>query len=459
MVAIVVPLMLTGCAKGLIGGENTVLRPDIIKYKGTTGTPKPPAKEVCPEPEMTGQPGGEQGKLQPSEKPCPPVEQKLLPQELPPRSPEQLMPIPPPAPPKTLDNPRSGVVDPSRRLAVGSQPDFFYRDAILTEDLAWHGEVHITGVVTVAPQSTLTIEQGTTVRFGDKGDKSGQDAFLLVYGRVVANGTREKPVLFTSHFAQPMAGDWQGIAMLGSEKKNLLENCRMEGAETGLAAVYSTITLRNVHFSRCGTGARLRDTVVFSTGGGASGCIVGLSLMDSEAEIRDAGISANRQGIVADGSSLYLAGGTFNRNDLEAMKITDSRVKIAGGNITANGAGLDIVSSQGTISGAKISGNDDYGILLADSPVKVYGNEITANGVAGMKVEDGKGVAWGNSIFANGDYDLVNDGIEEFWAAGNWWGATDPSNVGKRIYDRQTDNGRGRVFFIPVLSGNPLALL
>jgi len=186
---------------------------------------------------------------------------------------------------------------------------------------------------------------------------------------------------------------------------------------------------------------------------------MGLSLTDSEAEIRDAGISGNRQGIVAAGSSLYVAGGTFSRNDLDALKITGSRVKIAGGNITVNGAGLAILSSQGSVSGAKISGNSGYGILLSDSRVKVYGNEITGNRGAGMKVEDGKGVAWGNSIFANGEYDFVNDGIDEFWAAGNWWGATDPSDVGKRIYDRQTDNGRGRVFFTPNLAGNPLALL
>lgn len=459
MVAIIVPLLLTGCMKGLLEGENTVLRPEIIKYKGTTDTPKPPTREVSPEPGGGGQPDGEQEKLPALEKPYPPVEKRLLPQELPVQFPQQLMPIPLPVPPKSPGNPQGSLADPARQLAEGPPPDFSYRDAILTEDVVWRGEVHITGVVTVAPQSTLTVEQGTVVRFGGRRDKNVQNSFLLVYGRVVARGTREKPILFTSHFAQSMAGDWQGIAMLGSEKKNLLENCRIEGAETGLDSSYSTVTLKNVHFNRCGMGARLRDTVVFSTGGGASGCIVGLYLMDSEAELRDAGVSGNRQGVVAERSSLYLAGGTFSRNDLEALRTADSKVKISGGSFTVNGAGIDIVSSQGSLSGAKITGNADYGVLLANSRVKVYGNEIARNGGAGLKVEDGKGVAWGNSIFANGEYDLVNGGTEEFTAMGNWWGAADFSAIGKRIYDRQTDSGRGRVFYTPVLRDNPLALL
>ncbi len=422
MVATTVPLLFTGCITGLFGGENKTLRSETL-------LPSPP-----------------------------PVLEKILPRDLPAPSPEQLMPVSRPAPINSADRAHNGVADPARRLAEVPSPDFSYHDAILTEDVTWRGEVRVEGVVTIAPQTTLTVEQGTIVRFGREGDTTGHDAFLLVYGRVAALGTREKPILFSSHFAQPMAGDWQGIAMLGSEKKNLLENCRVEGAETGLDTSYSTVTLKNVHFSRCGTGARLRDSVVSAAGGGANGCITGLHLMDSEVEISDAAISGNRQGVVADGSSLYLAGGTVSRNDLDALKTADSRIRIAGGSFTANGTGLTLVSSQGSVTGARIAGNAGHGIVLADSRVKVHGNEIAGNGGAGIIVEDGKGGAWGNSIFANGEYDLVNKGTEEFRAMGNWWGAVDLSMIGKRIYDRQMDSGRGRVFYLPVLAAKPAAI-
>lgn len=457
MVLIFVPLLLTGCAKGLFGGESNVLRPEIIHYKGTTDKPKPPAKKFCPEPDAAEQQGGKEEKVL-SEKPCPPVEKKLLPQELPAQSPDQLMPIPPPAPPKPSEKPQSGPAAPVRRLAVRATPDFSYRDASLTEDVAWHGEVHIAGVVTVAPQATLTVEPGTVIRFGG-GDRSGQPAFLLVYGRMVAKGTREKPVLFTSHFTQPMAGDWQGVALMGSEKKNLLEHCRMEGAETGLDAFYSTIHLKNVQFNGCVTGARLRDSVVTLNSGGARGCIVGLHLVDSEADLHDTDVSGNRQGVVADKSSVSITGGNFGHNDLDALKAEDSRVKVAGGNFRANGAGLTMLSSQGSVSGVKITGNVDYGIRLANSRVKVFANEIARNGGVGIRVEDGKGAAWGNAILENGGYDLVNGGTEEFKAMGNWWGGLDPSAIGNRIYQKQSNTGHGRVFYIPYLKGNPLSHL
>jgi hypothetical protein len=422
IVAATIPLLFTGCTTGLFGGESKALH-------SAPPLPSPPQ-----------------------------VLEKIPPQDLPVPSPEQRVPVSPPAPVKPAEKAQSGAADQTRRLAAGSRPDFFYQDAVLTEDVTWRGEVRVAGVVTIAPQATLTVEQGTVVRFGGEGEMAGHDAFLLVCGRVVALGTREKPILFSSRFAQPMAGDWQGIAMLGSEKKNLLENCRVEGAETGLDTSYSTVTLKDVHFSRCGTGASWRDSVVSAAGGGANGCITGLHLMDSEVDMSAAVISGNRQGVVADRSSLYLSGGSVSRNDLDALKAADSRIRIAGGSFTANGTGLTLVSSQGTVTGARIAGNAGHGIMLANSRVKVHGNEIAGNGGAGIIVEDGRGSAWGNSIVANGEYDLVNKGTEEFRAMGNWWGAADLSVIGKRIYDRKVESGRGRVFYLPALAAKPAAI-
>ena len=358
----------------------------------------------------------------------------------------------------SADSAQSGLNDPSRRLVAGPSPDLTYHDAVLTEDVTWRGLVQVEGIVTVAPQATLSVEQGTVVRFGGKSDATGHGAYLLVYGRVVAKGLQEKPILFSSPFVQPSAGDWQGIVLLGSEKKNLLEHCRVEGAETGLDTSYSNIILKNVQFSRCLTGARFRDTIAITAGGGASGCIVGFHLLDSEAELHDLSISGNRQGVIVERSSLYLSGGTFTRNDLEALKITESRVRIDGGAFTANGTGLTFIAAQGSLTGARIWENADFGILLKDSRVKVVGAEILKNGGTGIIVTDGKGTAWGNAIVGNGEFDLVNKGAEEFMAMGNWWGTADLASIDKRIYDRHMDNGVGRVLYNPVLGGKPLSL-
>jgi hypothetical protein len=447
------PLLLSGCVQRLFEGETNVLRPEIIKVKGHTDSPKPPLKEVCPLPDRSGQQSAPQ---EISPKPCPPVEQKLLPKELSPQAPEQLMPIPPPVSPKPQETPQSSAPQPSRLLAAAASPDFAVGTTTLTEDVTWRGAVMISGVVTVAPQATLTIGPGTVVRFGT-GSASGGGALLLVQGRLVASGTKEKPILFASRFAEPQKGDWQGIVMLGSEKKNLLENCRLEGAETGLDVSFSSITLKNVQVTRCSTGTHLQGTVADASGGGASGCDVGMALADSEVELRDSLFSGNGSGVVAERSSLYLTGGAFTGNRSIGAKATGCRVKIAACTFTGNGAGLALAASQGSVAACRIAENADYGLSLAGSQVKVYGNEIVKNGKAGMRVDDGRGVAWGNSFVANGGYDLVNDGPEDFRAMGNWWGDASSAEIGKRIFDRQADGGRGRVLYSPAMEKKPAA--
>jgi hypothetical protein len=89
------------------------------------------------------------------------------------------------------------------------------------------------------------------------------------------------------------------------------------------------------------------------------------------------------------------------------------------------------------------------------SRIKVNANEIAQNARVGLRIDDGKGIAWGNALFANGDYDLYNAGTEEFRAIGNWWGDA-TSDIARRIYDRRMNNTLGRVLYLPVLTAKPL---
>jgi hypothetical protein len=53
--------------------------------------------------------------------------------------------------------------------------------------------------------ATLTIEPGATLKFE-------ADKYLWVrYGKIVAKGTEDKPIVFTSANSSPGAGDWEGI--------------------------------------------------------------------------------------------------------------------------------------------------------------------------------------------------------------------------------------------------------
>lgn len=441
----VLPLSLSGCLRDFLGGEKNVLSPEIIKVKGRIDTPKEPVKEIQNQP-----PAAEENKSTG----CPPVEERFLPQQLNPLSPECLMPVPPPKPRPLSDPPHSLAAPARRKMAIGT-PDFSYHDAMITEDTTWHGVVLIEGGLTVAPQATLTIQAGTVVRFCSA-SAAAHRGVLAVQGRIVVNGAKDRPVIFTSMFKDPAAGDWQGIVLLGSGKKNLFGHSRVEGAEIGLDASFSTVTLNEVFFRKSCSGARMQDSFAIMTDGGACGCRDGMAFYDCEVNIRTAVFSDNRQGVFASRTSLVLAGARFASNDQQALVADSCRLRIAGNSFIGNGSGLSLVGSEGTVTANRIEKNTVNGLVLAQSRIKVHGNAIEQNGKAGLRVEDGKGIAWGNVLAANGEYDLYNAGSEEFRAIGNWWGGDAVPDVGRRIYDRQMDGARGRVLYFPQLLKRPL---
>jgi hypothetical protein len=87
----------------------------------------------------------------------------------------------------------------------------------------------ITGLVYVPSGVTLTIEPGTVIR-GNGGNSS-----LLVSrgGKLIAEGTVCKPIVFTSNNAPGArsAGNWGGILLLGKAKHNLGTNNQIEGLD------------------------------------------------------------------------------------------------------------------------------------------------------------------------------------------------------------------------------------
>lgn len=335
----------------------------------------------------------------------------------------------------------------AERTLLTISADSFYKDQTITEDVTWRGTILVEGGVILAPQATLTVEPGTTVYFRQSG-------VLLIQGRVHVLGGNDKPVVFTSVFAEPAPGDWQGIVVMASEKKNSLENCRIIGAERGIDALFSRVTLKNVSFTACDTGARLQDSMVVVSGGGSTNCGIGFKFLETEADVRDANFSGNGQAIAAVASSLYLGGNTFYSNRQEAVKAEGGRVRIVGNSFSVNGSGITLMGGEGTVSANKLLKNNDYGISLAKARVKVTGNEIASNGKVGLRVEDGKGAAWSNTFSNNGAYDLYNAGSDDFRAMGNWWG--DPlSGIEKRIYDKRTDASVGRVLYRPALNSKP----
>jgi len=332
--------------------------------------------------------------------------------------------------------------------------DFTYHNTTLTRDVTWNGTVSVRGVLTVAPQATLNIGPGTVVTFRPD-DTGAVDGALLVQGRLCARGTAEQPVLFRPGTRTVEPGDWQGILLLGSKKKNLLEQCRIEGAVTGLEAIYSTVSLKSSHVAACRTGLRLKGSLLIASGGGASGCELGYALVDSESDIREAAFTGNTMGLSLSGGALQLVFSGFSSNTVRALEAKGARLSVLRSTFTGNGSGLALDSSEGGITESTVSANQELGVRLTRSRMRLSGNVISRNTGVGILVDDGEAAIWGNSISSNGRYDLYNAGREELRAPGNWWGTPSPPAARKRIYDREQDPLRGAVLIEPCLVTAP----
>lgn len=73
------------------------------------------------------------------------------------------------------------------------------------------------GLVYVTNGAILTIEPGTKI----VGELNKQGGLIITRSsKIIADGTPEKPIVFTSEAANPQRGDWSGVVLLGNAPTN-----------------------------------------------------------------------------------------------------------------------------------------------------------------------------------------------------------------------------------------------
>jgi parallel beta-helix repeat protein len=153
-----------------------------------------------------------------------------------------------------LAAPRPGLAGEEPRRAAG----------IISEDTVWSGTVFAVGRTVVKRGATLTILPGTTIRFlwsDVDGNRIG-DGELNVEGKLIARGTPQKMITFTSDRKNPGRKDWTYV-VLSMNRESVVEHCLFEYAFTGLQVHLSTAVIRDNIFRGNFEGLRFSTSDLF----------------------------------------------------------------------------------------------------------------------------------------------------------------------------------------------------
>jgi len=116
----------------------------------------------------------------------------------------------------------------------------------ITQDVVWKlvdSPFIVVGNITVHAGATLRIEPGVEVKFGGP-------FRILVEGKLVAEGTQDKVIAFTSNNDEASHGDWMGILFDGNEP-SMLEYCVVEYAINGTSVRNGDVEVKNSTVRYC----------------------------------------------------------------------------------------------------------------------------------------------------------------------------------------------------------------
>jgi len=339
---------------------------------------------------------------------------------------------------------------------AAEQATSVYDRTVLTEDVTWRGSIVVRGFVVVAPHATLRIDPGTVVRFAPAADD--QLPVLVIQGRLHAAGTQELPILLTADKSRQERGSWGGIALLSTGKRNLMEHCRIEYAETGIDLRFSEITLQSVSIVQSRTALMSNDGIVQMSGGSISDSDIGVEVYNSEFDGRDTTVSTCKRGCIMNKSAVVFSSFNIVNNQQTGLEVEDCRIKMVGGEFSGNVLGSRIKGSDGHITMSRFLRNGQTALHLSGSRIKIQRCLFADNSHDALRVEDGLALLLNNSFSSNGGYNLYNAGRDVVSARQNWWGSSDQLIIRQKVHGALQDQNDGTVNIYPWLKEKPLLM-
>jgi hypothetical protein len=135
-------------------------------------------------------------------------------------------------------------------------------DSVISSDTIWQGEILISGVISIKRGATLTIRPGTVVKFKriDRDKNNVGDGEIMVEGRLIAKGTSDKKIVFTSAEEKPKISDWSYVQFISSDPDNVIENCEFQYAYAGVMIHYANVRISDTLFHNNRRGLHFTST-------------------------------------------------------------------------------------------------------------------------------------------------------------------------------------------------------
>ncbi|HXC92882.1 MAG TPA: hypothetical protein VN652_02645, partial [Geobacteraceae bacterium] len=331
---------------------------------------------------------------------------------------------------------------PPRALSVFS-PTLKLGGMVLDEDTEWNGSLRIEGMVTVSPQSTLTVAPGSVIRFA-------ANSGILVYGRIAIKGTPESPVFISSMYDEPRPSDWNGIFLIGTEKNNVFDHCVIQGADTAIQASFSAFAANSILIDNSDTALKLSNSTVTVRNSSLSSSATGILAVKSEVDLEAMTVDRNRSAISLQSSSLAAVNVRLRNNTQTALVADKSQLKLDRMLFSFNLNGLKTTECDGSIINSRFLSNNETAAIFTASHLKFSDNHVSGSRV-GVQLDDNNPTLWRNSISGNSSYNLLYLGDERYFAGGNWLGEIIPDSAEIPVFSRQP----GALLTAPLLAVDP----
>lgn len=306
----------------------------------------------------------------------------------------------------------------------------------------------VIGDIFVNNGDSLIIQPGVTVKFMDYYS-------FTISGKLIAEGTENDSILFTSGKATPFPDDWNQIKLdISSDSNSIISYAKIKYAYIGIlcdnsSPTISNNTINNNHHAGIYPQNFSSPTISHNTISNNNNS--GIYCMDScSPTISNNNISNNNSyGIVCqNSSSATISDNTIINNRYPGISCLSSSPTVNNNNINNNSNGVYCSSSYSspTINNNTISNNEFNGISCQNysSPI-ISNNNISSNECDGILCDNSFPTISNNNI-SNNNYNGIY-----------CWDSSSPTISYNTISNNEFDGIRCKYFSSPTISNNTIS--